>query len=50
MGNKTRENIFKLSEKGFTLIELIVSSVVVIVLLALVSGIIKSQGNTFSRQ
>ena len=50
MGNKTRENIFKLGEKGFTLIELIVSSVVIIVLLALVSGIIKSQGNTFSRQ
>ncbi|SVB47118.1 uncharacterized protein METZ01_LOCUS199972, partial [marine metagenome] len=34
----------------FTIIELIISSVVVIVLLALVSGIIKSQGNTFSRQ
>ena len=50
MGNKTRENIFKLGEKGFTLIELIISSVVIIVLLALVSGIIKSQGNTFSRQ
>ena len=50
MGNKTRENIFKLGEKGFTLIELIIGSVVVIVLLALVSGIIKSQGNTFSRQ
>ena len=50
MKNKTGERIFNLGEKGFTLIEIIIGSVVAILLLALVSGIIKSQGNIFSRQ
>ena len=48
--NKTGERIFNLGEKGFTLIEIMVGSAVVIFLFALVSGIIKSQGNIFSRQ
>ncbi|MBT6296378.1 MAG: hypothetical protein HOJ14_07455, partial [Nitrospina sp.] len=48
--NKTGERILNLGEKGFTLIEIMVGSAVVIFLFALVSGIIKSQGNIFSRQ
>ena len=48
--NKIGERIFNLGEKGFTLIEIMIGSAVAILLLALVSGIIKSQGNTFSRQ
>ena len=50
MKNKTGERILNLGEKGFTLIEIMIGSAVAILLLALVSGIIKSQGNTFSRQ
>ena len=37
-------------EKGFTLIELIGSSAIAIALLALVAGIITSQGDFFSRE
>ena len=48
--NKTGERVLNLGEKGFTLIEIMVGSAVAIFLFALVSGIIKSQGNIFSRQ
>ena len=47
---KIREIIFNRGEKGFTLIEIMIGSAVAIFLFALVSGIIKSQGNIFSRQ
>ena len=47
---KTRKRLFRLGEKGFTLIELIIGSLIAIALLALIAGIIKSQGYTFSRQ
>ena len=48
--NKSGEIIFNPGEKGFTLIEIMIGSAVAILLFALVSGIIKSQGNIFSRQ
>ena len=44
---KTRERLFRLGEKGFTLIELMIGSLIAIALLALIAGIIKSQGNSF---
>ena len=47
---KTRKRLFRLGEKGFTLIELIIGSLIAIALLALIAGIIKSQGYTFSTQ
>ncbi|MDP7421427.1 MAG: prepilin-type N-terminal cleavage/methylation domain-containing protein, partial [bacterium] len=39
-----------MDERGFTLIELLVSAGIAIALLALIAGIITSQGDTFSRQ
>ena len=46
----TRERLFRLDKKGFTLVELLISSAIAITLLALIAGIITTQGNTFSRQ
>jgi prepilin-type N-terminal cleavage/methylation domain-containing protein len=49
--NKSSKNInWKLNEQGFTLTELLVGSAISLALLALVAGIIQSQGDTFSRQ
>ena len=45
-----RKYLLVVDEKGFTLIELIVSSAIAIALLALVAGIITSQGDFFSRE
>jgi hypothetical protein len=41
---------WKTNEKGFTMTELLVGTAISLGLLALVAGIINSQGNTFSRQ
>ena len=46
----TRGRVSRLDEGGFTLIELLVSAGIAIALLALIAGIITSQGDTFSRQ
>ena len=41
---------WKLNEHGFTLVEILVASAISLGLLALVAGIIQSQGDSFSRQ
>ncbi len=46
----TRGRVSRLDEGGFTLIELLVSAGIAVALLALIAGIITSQGDTFSRQ
>ena len=39
-----------MNDRGFTLTELLVGTAISLALLALVAGIIQSQGDTFSRQ
>jgi prepilin-type N-terminal cleavage/methylation domain-containing protein len=47
---KIKNKLFKLNDDGFTLTEVIIATAVGLSILALVSGIIKFQGNFFSKQ
>jgi hypothetical protein len=50
MNLSSKKTDWKMNESGFTLTELLVGSAISLALLALVAGIIQSQGDTFSRQ
>lgn len=50
MSQMKKKPAWKMNEHGFTLTELLIGTAISLVLLAMVAGIIQSQGNTFSRQ
>ena len=50
MNQIPKKSKWKMNERGFTLTELLVGTAISLALLALVAGIIQSQGDTFSRQ
>ena len=50
MNQIPKKSKWKMDERGFTLTELLIGTAISLALLALIAGIIQSQGDTFSRQ
>ncbi len=50
MNQLPKNSKWKMNENGFTMIEILMGTAISLILLALVAGIIQSQGDTFSRQ